>query len=171
MTRRGMMGLPLTVPVEHFDAGGWSNSAEYRTRYPAKVVKARMVDGLKLLRYAKEMTFKTPERRYLCIASRECDGDHAPASARTFLSKEEVEHGICPDLLCLLDVRVEQLELEHDDKDGHCHVKVRGMECLECGDRFNTYLGDSYLCDRCHGPLQRFAGTKVTIYFSYFPSF
>ena len=167
------MGLALTVPVEHFDDDGWSNSAEYRTRYPEKVVKARMVDGLKLIRYAKEATFKTPERRYLCIASRECDGDHAPISARTFLSKEEVEQGICPELLNLLDVRVEQLELEHDDKDGDCHVKVRGFECLECGDRFNTYLGDTYLCDRCHGPFERFAGTKrdVAICFSYFPSF
>ena len=35
------MGLALTVPVGHFDDGGWSNSAEYRTRYPEKVVKAR----------------------------------------------------------------------------------------------------------------------------------
>ena len=63
-----------------------------------------------------------------------------------------MEQGICPELLNLLDVRVEQLELEHDDKDGDCHVKVRGMGCLECGDRFNTYLGDSYLCEKCHGP-------------------
>ena len=51
-----------------------------------------MVGGLKLIRYAKEATFKTPERRYLCIASRECDGDHAPGSAKTYLSKKEVEH-------------------------------------------------------------------------------
>ena len=83
-----------------------------------------MVDGLKLLRYAKEATFKTPERRYLCIASRECDGDHAPASAKTYLSKEEVEQGICPELLCLLDVQVEQLELEHDDDQGFCPRKL-----------------------------------------------
>ena len=161
------------VSVEHFNADGWADSEEYRTRYPAKVVAARMVDGLKLLRYANEATFKTPERRYLCIASRECDGDHAPDSAKTFLSKDEVEAGICPELLCLLDVRVEQLEVEHDDKDGFCHVKVRGMECLECGDRFNTYLGDSYLCQKCHGPFDRFAGTKrdVVICRSYFPSF
>ena len=107
MTRRGMMGLELVVSVEHFNADGWADSDEYRTRYPAKVVAARMVDGLKLLRYAKEATFKTPERRYLCIASRECDGDHAPDSAKTYLSKEEVEQGICPELLCLLDLRVE----------------------------------------------------------------
>ena len=109
------MRLELVVAVEHFDDGGWSNSAEYRSRYPAKVVAARMVDGLKLIRYAKEANFKTPERRYLCIASRECDGDHAPDSAKTFLSKDEVEHGICPELLNLLDVRVEQLELEYDE--------------------------------------------------------
>ena len=69
-----MMGLELVVSVEHFNADGWADSDEYRTRYPAKVVAARMVDGLKLLRYVKEATFKTPERRYLCIASRECDG-------------------------------------------------------------------------------------------------
>ena len=94
-----MMGLELVVSVEHFNADGWADSEEHRTRYPAKVVAARMVDGLKLLRYANEATFKTPERRYLCIASRECDGDHAPDSAKTFLSKEEVEHGICPELL------------------------------------------------------------------------
>ena len=50
-----MMGLDLVVPVEHFDADGWSRSVEYRTRYPAKVVAARMVDGLKLIRYAKEV--------------------------------------------------------------------------------------------------------------------
>ena len=37
MTRRGMMGLDLVVPVEHFDDDGWSRSVEYRTRYPAKV--------------------------------------------------------------------------------------------------------------------------------------
>ena len=61
-----MMGLALTVPVEHFDDNDWSNSVEYRTRYPAEVVKARMVDGLKLIRYAKEATFKTEERRCLC---------------------------------------------------------------------------------------------------------
>ena len=63
MTRRGMMmmGLELVVPVEHFDDGGWSNSVEYHTRYPAEVVAARMVDGLKLLRYGKESTFKTEE--------------------------------------------------------------------------------------------------------------
>ena len=84
-----MMGLELVVSVEHFNADGWADSEEYRTRYPAKVVAARMVDGLKLLRYAKEATFKTPERRYLCIASRECDGDHAPDSAKTYLSKDE----------------------------------------------------------------------------------
>ena len=46
MTRRGMMGLELVVPVEHFDDGGWSNSVEYHTRHPAEVVAARMVDGL-----------------------------------------------------------------------------------------------------------------------------
>ena len=107
-----MMGLELVVSVEHFNADSWAESEEYRTRYPAKVVAARMVDGLKLLRYAKEATFKTPERRYLCIASRECDGDHAPDSAKTYLSKDEVTQGICPELLCLLDLRVGQLELE-----------------------------------------------------------
>ena len=89
-----MMGLELVVSVEHFNADSWAESEEYRTRYPAKVVAARMVDGLKLLRYAKEATFKTEERRCLYIASGECDGDHAPASARTFLSKDEVVHGI-----------------------------------------------------------------------------
>ena len=97
----------------------------------------------------------------------------SPVSARTFLSKEEVEQGICPELLNLLDVRVEQLELEHDDEDGDCHVKVRGFGCLECRDRFNTYLGDTYLCDRCHGPFERFAGTKrdMVICSAYFSSF
>ena len=54
MTRRGMMGLELVVPVEHFDDGGWSNSVEYHARYPAEEGAARMADGLKLLRYAKE---------------------------------------------------------------------------------------------------------------------
>ena len=44
MTRRGMMGLELAVSVEHFNADGWADSEEYRTRYPAKVVvAARMV--------------------------------------------------------------------------------------------------------------------------------
>ena len=98
-----MMGLELVVSVEHFNADGWADSEEYRTRYPEEVGCVAA-----LIRYANEMTFKTPERRYLCIASRECDGDHAPISARTFLSKDEVEHKhvICPELLPLPRKRV-----------------------------------------------------------------
>ena len=37
MTRRGMMGLELVVPVEHFDDNNCADSEEYRSRYPNKI--------------------------------------------------------------------------------------------------------------------------------------
>ena len=38
--------------------------------------------------------------------------------------------GINPELLIMLDVRVEQLDLEVGDK-GHVEIKVKGMKCLQ----------------------------------------
>ena len=64
--------------------------------------------------------------------------------------------GINPELLILLDVRVEQLHLEVGDK-GHVEIKVEGMKCLQCEGIFDCYVGDSYLCRKCEGPYSRAA--------------
>ena len=157
MNKRRVNGLELVVPADFF--GEWKDSEEYRKTYPPKMVEAGLVDRLMLLRYRRDATWKTPERRYQCLALRECeDTGRAPQSAITYLSKDEVRRGICPELLVLLDIRVDQLEVHHDDDDdGEVHVKVIDMKCLDCGGLFSTYLGDSYLCAKCHGPSSRFS--------------
>ena len=120
------------------------------------------MDRLRLVKYDHTAVEKG-KNRYLCIAQRESTEKKA---SKTYLNKEEVIRGMNPELLVLLDVRVEQLDVEVDEE-GHVEFKVEGiMGCLECDCLFNCYVGDSFLCRSCVGPHPRIACTSTTLYLS-----
>ena len=108
---RGQYGMELVVPA-HWFGEDWKKGPGYTEKYPAGMVEAGLVDGLRLVKYDHTAVEKG-KNRYLCIAQRESTEKKA---SRTYLKKEEVIRGMNPELLVLLDVRVEQLDLVVDEE-------------------------------------------------------
>ena len=89
---------------------------------------------------------------------RECPEGKGVSKSVTYVTAEDIAQGLDPEMMVLLDIRVDQIKVVVEDKkSGEIKIQINKMACLQCGDRFNTFIGHHYLCQKCCGTNLGFA--------------
>ena len=141
-----LRGLELVLPADMFGGDlGWLEKY-----YPAEMVAASMADKIMLVKWNGAAAFNKEEQRYQCLALRECPGGKGVRNAVTYVTAEDIALGIHPELMILLDIRVDQIKVRVDEKKtGQVTIGIKNMACLQCSSHFNTFIGHHYLCQTC----------------------
>ena len=141
-------GLELQLPAALF--GNFSEL--FREVYPAHMVAAGIADQIMLVRWNGGATFNGEGQRYQCVSMRECPEGKGVRNEVMYVTAEDIAMGIHPELMILLDIRVDQIKVAVEDKkSGEITIKISKMSCLECGDHFDSFIGHHYLCPNCSG--------------------
>ena len=69
-----------------------------------------------LIKWNGAAAFNKEEQRYQCLALRECPGSKGVRNAVTYVTAEDIALGIHPELMILLDIRVDQIKVAVEDK-------------------------------------------------------
>ena len=154
-----LRGLELVLPADMFGGDlGWLEKY-----YPAEMVAASMADKIMLIKWNGAAAFNKEEQRYQCLALRECPEGKGVRNAVTYLTAEDIAMGINPELMILLDIRVDQIKVVVEDKkSGQIKIIIKSMSCLECGSHFDSFIGHHYLCQHCSGINNGFTCTLST---------
>ena len=111
-----------------------------------------------LIKWNAGATFNREGQRYQCVSIRECPEGDGVRNAVTYVTAEDIAQGLDPEMMVLLDIRVDQIKVAvEDEKSGEIKIHVNKMACLQCGDRFNSFIGHHYLCQKCCGTNLGFA--------------
>ena len=147
-------GLELQLPADKFGSDlGW-----HRQYYPAHMVAAGIADQIMLIKWNAGATFNGEGQRYQCVSMRECPEGKGVSKSVTYVTAEDIAQGLDPEMMVLLDIRVDQIKVAVEDmKSGEIKIHINKMACLQCGDRFNSFIGHHYLCQKCCGTNLGFA--------------
>ena len=73
---------------------------------------------------------------------RECPEGKGVRKSVTYVTAEDIAQGLDPEMMVLLDIRVDQIKVTVEDKkSGQIKIKISKMSCLECGSHFGSFIG------------------------------
>ena len=105
------------------------------------MVSAGIADQIMLIRWNAGATFNGEGQRYQCVSKRECPEGNGVRKAVTYVTADDIAQGLDPEMMVLLDIRVDQIKVEVEDmKSGEIKIHINKMACLQCEDRFNSLV-------------------------------